>query len=57
MPFFNTVYVVARGGTGERKYEFKYGAMYNMQYVLYNIKNKIIHKTIFYATKYSISLI
>lgn len=57
MPFFNTVYVVARGGTGERKYEFKYGAMYNMQYILYNIENKIIHKTIFYATKYSISLI
>lgn len=39
MPFFNTVYVVARGGTGERKYEFKYGVMYNMQRVLYNIKN------------------
>lgn len=55
MPFFNTVYVVARGGTGERKYEFKYDVMYNMQYILYNIKN--IHKTIFYATKYSFLLI
>lgn len=39
MLFFNTVYVVARGGTGERKYEFKYGVMCNMQCILYNIKN------------------